>query len=119
VTAFAVLAPGTEAAVCFIGSWKPIGMACGATRTVLTAPASTEGTDISWADTTCSTPPRGRLSSSLACTADCACATVPVAEIVNALRLVTARPDWASQALTAFCWAAVAPNSACTWAGER
>ena len=49
-----------------IGSCCLIGMAPGATWIVLTASATVIGTDIASAGTTCSAPPRGRFSSSLA-----------------------------------------------------
>ena len=78
-------------------------MLAGLIRIVLTAPPSEAGTDIAVLDTTWATPPRGWVCSSVACTAASAWAAVPVAETTNGSRWVTARPEWASHALTARC----------------
>jgi len=91
----------------------------GLIRIVLTAPPSEAGTDIAVLETTWAMPPRGLVCSSVARTAASAWAAVPVAATTNGSRWVTARPDPASQALTARCWAAVAPNAAWTCAGLR
>ncbi len=94
-------------------------MGSGATRTVLIAPATDAGADITRAGTTCSVPPGGRLSSSLARTAASAWAAVPVADTTNGSWYSTVRPEPRSQPPTARCCAAVAPKSCRTRAGVR
>jgi hypothetical protein len=106
-------------AVVFIAWCRPIGTAAGLTRIVLIAPPTAFGTDIAVLDTTWGTPPFGWVSSSVARSAASARATLPDAEITNGSRCVTTRPDRVSQALTARCWAAVAPYAARTCAGVR